>query len=62
MDHEDNVNVFLAHDGSMESPLLAKAGSLKGLVTLDGSLDELRTLKLRSRLDVEAAPVRESSV
>ena len=52
MDHEDNINVFLSHDSSMDNVLREMKGSLDGIIRLDGSYTELKYLKNRSREDI----------
>lgn len=48
LDHEESINVFMAHDSSMDGPL-ESIGTGKQFVTLKGDLEELKLLKRRDR-------------
>lgn len=48
MDHEKNMNVFVAHDTTMDAEL-AKIGSLEKVIPLQGGIEELNAFKNRSR-------------
>lgn len=45
MDQEQNINVWLAHDASL-GPFVGEDGSM---LSLDGGIDELESIKSRSR-------------